>query len=151
MIGGIRMLKGIPPILPPDLLKAMAEMGHGNELTIGDANFPSHSCCGRVVRMDGHGVPEILTAVLQLFPLDTFVPHPAVLMQVVPGSNTPTPIWDTCKRIVGCHDSRGNACFEEIERFEFYDRVKARSFVAIQSGETALYANIILIKGVITP
>ena len=145
------MLKGIPAILPPELLKVLCEMGHGDEITIGDANFPGASLCGRVIRMDGHGVPEILEAILTLMPLDQYVEHPASLMQVVPGDPTKTPIWETYREIVSRHEERGAACFEEVERFAFYDRVRERSYAVIMSGETATYANVILKKGVIKP
>lgn len=143
------MLKGIPAILSPELLKVLCEMGHGDEITIGDANFPGASLCSRVIRMDGHGVPEILDAILTLMPLDQYVDHPAGLMQVVPGDTTETPIWETYKQILTKHEERGAGCLEEIERFAFYDRVKEKSYAVIMSGEKATYANIILKKGVI--
>ena len=148
--GGDFMLKGIPAIIPPELLKLLAEMGHGDELTIGDGNFPGHSCCKTVVRMDGHSVPEILDAVLKLMPLDPYVPHPVSLMEVMPGDTVETPIWDTYREIVKKYDERDEP-FEYVERFAFYDRVKEKSSFVIMSGETALYANIILKKGVIVP
>ena len=94
------MLKGIPPIISPELLKALAQMGHGDELVIADGNFPCHSVGKNsiVIRADGHGVPEILDAVLQLIPLDTYTEKPVALMEVVPGDNCPTPpIWDEYK------------------------------------------------------
>lgn len=144
------MLKGIPAIIPPELLKLLDEMGHGDELTIGDGNFPGHSCCKTVIRMDGHSVPEILEAVLKLIPLDPYVEHPVSLMEVVPGDTVETPIWDTYRDIVKKYDDREDP-FEHIERFAFYDRVKEKSSFVIMSSETALYANIILKKGVITP
>ena len=143
------MLKGVPRILPPELLKILSEMGHGDEITIGDANFPGASLCDQVIRMDGHGVPEILDAILQLIPLDQYVDRPAALMQVVPGDPVETPIWDTYKAILAKHEARGAECVEEVERFAFYDRVKEKSYAVIMSGETATYANIILKKGVI--
>ncbi len=143
------MLKGIPPILSPELLKILCEMGHGDELVIGDGNFPGNSCCKTVIRMDGHGVPEILDAILQVLPLDIYVDHPVSLMQVVPGDTVKTPIWDTYKKIVARYDERGDDCFEEIERFAFYDRVKEKCYACITTSETALYANIILKKGVV--
>ena len=143
------MLKGIPPILSPELLKILAEMGHGDELTIGDGNYPGHSLSDRVIRLDGHGVPEILAAILQVMPLDQYVEHPVALMQVMPGDTAETPIWDTYKEIVARHDERGAGAFEEVERFAFYDRTKEKSYVVIMSGETAIYANIILKKGVV--
>lgn len=143
------MLKGIPAIIPPELLKILAEMGHGDEIVIGDANFPGHSCCKTVIRMDGHGVPEILDAILTLFPLDSYTERPVSLMQVMPGDPTKTPIWDTYKSIVAKYDPRGGDAFEEVERFAFYGRVKAQAYAVIMSGEKAPYANIILKKGVI--
>ena len=143
------MLKGVPAIIPPELLKILSEMGHGDEITIGDANFPGASLSNNVVRMDGHGVPEILDAILELIPLDQYVEQPAALMQVVPGDTTQTPIWETYKQILSKHETRGAACLEEVERFAFYDRVKEKSYAVIMSGEKATYANIILKKGVI--
>lgn len=143
------MLKGVPTIIPPELLKILSEMGHSDEITIGDGNFPGCSLCDRVIRMDGHGVPEILDAILTLMPLDQYVEHPAALMQVMPGDPTKTPIWDTYKEILAKHEERGAACLEEVERFAFYDRVKEKSYAVIMTGEKATYANIILKKGVI--
>ena len=143
------MLKGIPSIISPELLKILCEMGHTDELTIGDGNFPGHTYGKKVIRMDGHGVPEILDAILQLFPLDTYVDHPVTLMGVVPGDGVKTPIWDKYKEIVAKHDERGAACFEEIDKWDFYDRTKNHSSVVIMTGESELYANIILKKGVV--
>ncbi|MDW2800721.1 RbsD/FucU domain-containing protein [Clostridium boliviensis] len=144
------MLKGIPSMISPELLKVLCEMGHTDELTIGDGNFPGHTYGKKVIRMDGHGVPEILDAILQLFPLDTYVEHPVTLMGVVKGDEVKTPIWDKYKEIVAKHDERGAACFEEIDKWEFYDRTKNHSSVVIMTGERELYANIILKKGVVT-
>ena len=143
------MLIGIPKIISPELLKILDEMGHGDELTIGDGNFPGHTNAKIEIRMDGHGVPEILEAILKIMPLDTYVEHPVMLMAKVPGDTVETPIWDTYKEIVTKHDKRGEACFEEIERSAFYDRTREKSSVVIMSGETALYANVILKKGVV--
>lgn len=143
------MLKGIPPILSPELLKVLCEMGHTDELTIGDGNFPGHTYGKKVIRLDGHGVPEVLDAILQVFPLDTYVEKPVTLMSVVKGDTAKTPIWDTYKEIVSNHDDRGVSCFEEIDKWEFYDRTKNKSSVVIMTGETAIYANIILKKGVV--
>jgi len=143
------MLKGIPEILSPELLKALCEMGHSDELTIGDGNFPGHTMCDNVIRLDGHGVPEILDAILQVFPLDAYVEHPCMLMEVMKGDNAKTPIWDKYKNIVAKHDERGAKCFTEIDRFDFYDRTKEKSSLVIMTGEKAIYANIILKKGVV--
>ena len=143
------MLKGIPAILSPELLKILSEMGHTDELTIGDGNFPGHTYGKKVIRLDGHGVPEVLDAILQVFPLDTYVDKPVTLMGVVKGDTVKTPIWDTYKEIVAKHDERGSNCFEEIDKWDFYERTRDKSTVVIMTSETALYANIILKKGVV--
>lgn len=143
------MLKGIPAILSPELLKILSEMGHTDELTIGDGNFPGHTYGKKVIRLDGHGVPEVLDAILQVFPLDTYVDKPVTLMGVVKGDTVKTPIWDTYKEIVAKHDERGANCFEEIDKWDFYERTRDKSTVVIMTSETALYANIILKKGVV--
>ena len=145
------MLKGIPPILTPELLKVLCEMGHTDELTIGDGNFPGHTYARKVIRLDGDGVPAILDAILRFFPLDASVEKPVTLMAVAPGEQVETPIWDTYREIVGRYDPRGASCFTEIEKNEFYHRALERSSVVIMSGETALYANIMLRKGVVLP
>lgn len=144
------MLKGIPEILSPDLLKVLAEMGHGDKIVISDGNFPSASMGknGVVIRCDGHGVPELLDAVLQLFPLDTFVDKPVTLMKVVPGQEVATPIWDTYREIIAKYDSRGQDAIQFVERFDFYDEAK-KAYAIIATGERALYACMILQKGVI--
>ena len=143
------MLKGIPKILSPELLKVLCEMGHGDEITIGDGNFPGHPTAKVEIRMDGHGVPEILDAILQVMPLDVYVDTPVMLMEKVPGDTVETPIWDTYKEIVAKYDPRGEKCFGSIERGAFYDRTREKSCAVIMSGESALYANIILKKGVV--
>lgn len=143
------MLKGIPSIIPPELLKTLDEMGHTDELTIGDGNFPGHTYGKKVIRLDGHSVPEILDAILKIFPLDAYVDHPVTLMSVVKGDPVKTPIWDVYKKIVAKYDKRGDDCFEDIDKWEFYKKTQEHSSVVIMSGETALYGNIILRKGVV--
>ena len=143
------MLKGIPKILSPELVKILLEMGHSDEIVLGDGNFPAASHARRLVRCDGHGVPELLDAILMLFPLDAYVDYPATLMEVVAGDSTPTPaIWEEYKGIVTRHEPKNNN-FEHIERFSFYERSKA-AYAIVATGESAIYANIILKKGVIT-
>lgn len=145
------MLKGIPSILSPELLKVLSEMGHSDRLVIADGNFPAESM-GRdamVIRMDGHGVPEILDAILRIFPLDTYVEHPVNLMEVMPGDPVETPIWDTYKEIVSRYDARQEEAVGQIERFAFYEETK-KVYAIIATGETSLYANIMLQKGVVT-
>lgn len=144
------MLKGIPQILSPELLKVLCEMGHSDRLVISDGNFPAESM-GKdaiVIRCDGHGVPEILDAILQVFPLDTYVEKPANLMQVMDGDDVETPIWDTYKEIIAKHDERGGDAVGNIERFAFYDETKT-AYAIIATSEKALYANIMLQKGVV--
>lgn len=139
------MLKGISSILSPELLKILMEMGHGDEIVIGDGNFPAASMGRRVVRLDGHGVPEILDAVMALFPLDQFVEKPVALM-AVPGAEPEPAIWEKYRAVIGAHEKL--PAFEFVERFAFYDRAK-ESYAIIATGESAIYANVILKKGVI--
>ena len=142
------MLKGIPPILPPELLKILMEMGHGDELVIGDGNFPAAALANRLVRCDGHGVPEVLEAILSLFPLDSFVEAPLALMEVVAGSEAGTPpIWARYAELAEKHEPQYNG-IEYVERFAFYERAKS-AYAIVATSERALYANIILKKGVI--
>jgi L-fucose mutarotase len=142
------MLKGIPSIISPELLKVLMEMGHGDEICLGDGNFPNSSLNKQVIRCDGHGVPELLDAILSLIPLDTYDSKPVSLMAVNPTDGIQTPIWDTYMDLIRKHDGRGEEIVQHIERFAFYER--ARGCMAIvATGEKALYANIILKKGVI--
>lgn len=144
------MLKGIPKILSPELLKVLCEMGHSDRLVIADGNFPSESMGKnvKVIRCDGHGVPELLEAILTVFPLDTYVETPVSLMQVMPGDNVETPIWDEYKEIVSRFDERGQKAIGQTERFAFYEEAKT-AYAIIATGESALYANIMLQKGVV--
>ena len=141
------MLKKISPLLSPELLKTLAEMGHGDELVLADGNFPSASIAQRLIRADGHGVPALLIAIIQLLPLDTFVERPIALMAVVPGHNYQPTIWDEYRRII-IASGEPFSDFEYIERFAFYERAK-NAYAVIATSETALYANIILKKGVV--
>ena len=141
------MLKRIPAILSPELLKVLMEMGHGDELCLADGNFPAAAWAKRLVRLDGHGVPVLLEAVLRYLPLDTFVDHPVAVMQTADGRRPP--VWDEYEAAIGKHESAafGNG-FEVVERFAFYERAK-QCYAIVATGETALYANVILKKGVI--
>lgn len=144
------MLKGISPIISPELLKALAEMGHGDELVIADGNFPCHSVGknAAVIRADGHGVPEILDAVLKLIPLDTYTEKPVALMEVVPGDTCGTPeIWQTYEEILNKYEPEHHA-IDYTERFAFYERAE-KAYLIIATGEKAIYANILLKKGVV--
>ncbi len=144
------MLKGIPAVLSPELLKVLCEMGHSDRIVIADGNFPAESMGknAKVIRLDGHGTCEILDAVLSLFPLDTYVDRPVSLMEVMPGDNVETPIWSDYRAIVENNDPRGKDAIGTIERFAFYEEAK-KAYAIIATGEKALYANIMLQKGVV--
>lgn len=142
------MLKGIPSVLPPELLKILMEMGHGDTIVIGDGNFPHASMGQRLVRCDGNGVPELLDAILKLMPLDSYSEYQAGLMKVVPGDPCKPVVWEKYKEIIAKYEPENNRNIEMIERFDFYDRAK-QAYAVVSSSETALYANIILKKGVV--
>ena len=142
------MLKNIPSILSPELLKILMEMGHSDEIVIGDGNFPAASNAKRLIRCDGHGVPEMLDAVMQLLPLDTYVEKPVGLMEVVKGDTCPTPpIWEEYEKILNKYEPEHHD-IEYIERFAFYERA-TKAYLIIATGEKAIYANILLKKGVV--
>jgi L-fucose mutarotase len=141
------MLKNIPSILSPDLLKILMEMGHGDEIVIADGNFPSASVAQRLIRLDGHAIPEILEAMLRLFPLDSYVERPVGLMAVTPGDPYKPVIWEEYKKVIQGSKEPFKE-FESIERFAFYERAK-KAYAVIATGESALYANMILKKGVV--
>jgi len=141
------MLIGISKLISPELLKVLMEMGHSDEIVLADGNFPAASHAQRLIRADGHGIPELLDGILRLFPLDQYVAKPAALMQVTPGDPVETPIWATYGDIVARHAGL-DAPFEEMERFAFYERAK-KAYAIVATGEAALYANLILKKGVI--
>jgi L-fucose mutarotase len=143
------MLKNIPSILSPDLLKILMEMGHGDEIVLADGNFPAASVARRLVRCDGHGVPEVLEAVLRFFPLDQYVEQPVSLMAVVPGDKTKPTIWKKYRAII-IESGEKFTDFDFIERFDFYERAE-RAYAVVATSESALYANVILKKGVIKP
>lgn len=141
------MLRNIDPILSPDLLFALRAMGHGDEIVIADANFPGTSTGPTCIRADGSTASEILHAVLSVMPLDTFVPDPALTMQVVGDPDTiPKAVADFQQIIDTTADKP--AMIQGLERFAFYDRA-ATAFAIVQTGERRLYGNIILKKGVI--
>lgn len=141
------MLKNIPDILSPDLFKILDEMGHGDEIVIADGNFPSASIAQKLIRLDGHGVPKILAAILKFFPLDTFVELPVALMDINSDEKVKPAIWDEYKTIIKSSKEPFKE-FEFVERFAFYERAK-KAFAVIATSESALYANIILKKGVV--
>ena len=142
------MLKGIPEIISPDLLKILDEMGHGDDLVIGDSNYPAASNAQRLVRADGHGVPEILDAILSLFPLDTFVAEPVTLMRVVPGDPTVPEVQDRIRAVVRKYDPRGDAAIGMVSRFEFYEKAK-QAYAIVATTEHGAYGCMIIKEGVI--
>jgi L-fucose mutarotase len=142
------MLKGIPPIIGPDLLKVLCEMGHGDTIVIADGNFPAASIAkdSILVRMDGHGVPEILESILKLFPLDQYEDKPVTLMERCEGDNADISIWDKYKKAVDEADPRGSKVIGTLERFAFYEESK-KAYAIIATSERSQYANVILQKG----
>ncbi|KAF3708282.1 Fucose mutarotase [Channa argus] len=146
------VLKGVPSVLSPELLYVLAKMGHGDELVLADANFPSSSICAcgpKEIRADGLGIPKLLDAILKLLPLDTYVPSPAAVMDLVDSDKQrglTVPVWDTYTQLL---DHVGTQTpLEKVERFAFYERAK-KAYAVVATGETALYGNLILKKGVI--
>ena len=141
------MLKGIPAVISPDLLKTLMEMGHGDELVIADGNFPAARIARRLIRADGLGGAAMLAAILQLLPLDQYVPAPAALMAVVPGDTVRPVIWDEYRAIIA-RSEPNFIDFEFVERQAFYERAQA-AYAVVATGEAAQYANVILKKGVL--
>ena len=141
------MLKGISPLISPDLIKVLMEMGHGDELVIADGNFPSASIAQRLVRADRLGCVPLLDAILRIFPLDQYVEKPIALMAVVPGDLYKPVIWDDFRKVVQQYES-GFTDFDYVESIAFYVRAE-EAYGILATSEMALYANIILKKGVI--
>ncbi|MFC5281646.1 RbsD/FucU family protein [Arcanobacterium canis] len=141
------MLKNISPFLCPELLKALAEMGHGDEITLADAHYPRFGSADVVIRADGVEIPQLLEGILQLIPLDQYNTWQYALMSTVGDDPEPT-IWETYERIVSRTEPQAQAHF--FERFDFYEAAR-RSHVTVLTGETAQYGNIILKKGVVLP
>lgn len=142
------MLKGISPILSPQLLKVLCEMGHSDTIVIADGNFPAETM-GKdaiVIRMDGHGVPEILEAILEVFPLDQYIEKPVSLMERVPGDEADVSIWKTYEAMISKVEERGISVIDKLERFAFYEASK-KAYAVIATSETSQYANVILQKG----
>lgn len=141
------MLRNIPPILSPDLLTSLRAMGHGDDIVIADANFPATALGQRCHRLDGISATDALTAILTVLPLDTFVPDPAITMQVVNDPDAMPEVVATFQTII-TQTADQPVQIAAIDRFAFYARAQA-AFAIVQTGETRLYGNIILKKGVI--
>lgn len=139
------MLKGISPHLSPDLLKTLAEMGHGDEIILADAHFPGHTFCKRVLRADGVLISTLLDAILPVFELDSYAP-PLVMMRVVAGDSLDPQVEIDYMKAIRRHAPDAPA-FERIDRFAFYDRAK-NVYAVLMTGEARKYGNILLKKGV---
>uniref|UniRef100_A0A3Q3JRR6 Fucose mutarotase n=1 Tax=Monopterus albus TaxID=43700 RepID=A0A3Q3JRR6_MONAL len=140
------VLKGVPAVLSPELLYALAKMGHGDELVLADANFPASSICAcgpKEIRADGLGIPQLLEAILKLLPLDTYVPSPAAVMDLVDSDKQrclAVPVWDTYTQLLGQAGSQ--TPLEKVERFSFYERAKnAYAVVPLKHG--AVYPSLL--------
>jgi L-fucose mutarotase len=143
------MLKNIDPILSPELLAALRSMGHGDEIAIVDANYPSASSGRPLIRLDGVTTTRAMDAVLSVLPLDAFVPCSAFRMQVVDDPSAEMPIFAEFRELLARHEPK-LAKLDAIERFAFYERVR-QCFAVIVTGERRLYGNILLKKGIIRP
>ena len=140
------MLKGISPLISPDLLSVLSRMGHGDEIVLADAHFPGETFNSMVLRADGQKIADLLAAILPLFELDAYVAHPLVMMAAVPG-DTLDPLVEE-GYLSSIHQTNPSvAPIERIDRFAFYERAKS-AFAVVMTGETAKYGNIILKKGV---
>jgi len=139
------MLKGIAPCISPELLKVMAEMGHGDELILADAHFPGHTVNQRTIRADGVGIATLLDGILPLFELDSYA-DPLVMMAAVQGDQLDPAVETGYMVSVQRHVPAARPPVR-IDRFAFYDRAKA-AFAVVMTGETAKYGNILLKKGV---
>jgi len=144
-------LKGIPAIISPELLFVLSSAGHGDEIVLADAHFPTSSVCRhgpKEIRADGHKIPELLEAILKLFPLDTYVQVPVAIMDMVDSdkaSGLQIPVWDEYHTIVDKAEEK-HIVFEKMERFAFYERAK-KAFALVHTGELSKYGNIIIKKG----
>lgn len=140
------MLKGISPLISPELLGVLARMGHGDEIVLADAHFPGETFNSNVIRADGLKIADLLAAILPLFELDAYVAHPLAMMAAVPGDQLDPEVEK--RYLESVHKTNPKvAPIERVERFAFYERAKS-AFVVVMTGETAKYGNIILKKGV---
>jgi len=145
---GATMLRNIPANLSPDLVKILLEMGHGDEILLADANFPGHHLHPTTVRADGLGIPDLLTSILTLMPLDRYSSYQVALMETV-GDDPRPPVWDVYEQIWNeAEKEAGPVSVKTIERMAFYDYTPS-VYAVVLTGETALYGNLILKKGVL--
>jgi L-fucose mutarotase len=139
------MLKGIAPCISPDLLKTLAEMGHGDEIVLADAHFPGHTFNPKVLRADGLAITTLLDGILPILELDSYAP-PLAMMAAVPGDKLDPKVEASYLKVIRRHVP-GAKVPERVERFAFYERAR-QAFAVVMTGETAKYGNIILKKGV---
>ncbi len=142
------MLIGIDPLLGPDLLAHLRSMGHGDDLVIADANFPSASVAKRLVRAEGTSAPQMLAAVLSVLPLDTFTDAAVCVMEVVDSAGGFAPITDEFRGIVAARAGQRFSNIVGLERFTFYERAR-QAYAVVATGERRIYGNILLRKGII--
>jgi L-fucose mutarotase len=142
------MLKGIDPLLGPDLLRVLRAMGHGDEIAIVDANYPAEEHAQRLVRMDGHDAPRIMDAILSVMPVDQFVPEAVFRPAALGDAARQEPIFDEFASVLKKYEPKQRIM--PLVGDQFYNRVKA-AFAVVASGERRLYGNIIIKKGVIHP
>jgi len=140
------MLRGISPLISPDLLAVLARMGHGDEIVLADAHFPGESIHSRVIRADGLRIADLLGAIMPLFTPDQYVAHPLAMMAAVPGDILDPKVEESYIVVVRA-TWPDIAPVERVERFAFYDRARS-AYAVVMTGETAKYGNIILKKGV---
>ncbi len=140
------MLKGISPLISPELLKTLASMGHGDEIVLADAHFPAESMNNKVIRADGLKIADLLAAILPLFELDSYVDHPLIMMAAVEGDKLDPSVEERYIKSINISYPKISK-IDRIGRFEFYERTKS-AFAVVISGETAKYGNILLKKGV---
>jgi L-fucose mutarotase len=140
------MLKGISPLLSPELLATLCEMGHGDEIVLADAHFPAASVAERLIRADGLRIADLLGGILPLFELDAYVAAPVAMMAVGPGDTVDPSVEERYRSVLGRHAPKV-APPERIERHAFYERAR-KAFAVVATGDTAKYGNIILKKGV---
>jgi L-fucose mutarotase len=143
------MLKGIDPLLSPDLLMTLRAMGHGDEIAVVDGNFPADAIAQRLIRLDGLSATAVADAILSVMPLDDFVPEAAWRMEVVGDPQGEQPIFDEFRAIIAAREG-AQFTLAPLERFAFYERAKA-AYAIVATGEERLYGNIVLKKGVIRP
>lgn len=143
------MLKSLSRLHTPDLLHVLASMGHGDEIALVDAHFPAVTLARRLVRLDAADLPEVLDACLQLMPLDTFVPDPALRMEMVGNKDKIPDVQRLCQEIIDRHEPKP-VKLVGVERHAFYDRAR-QAFAVVATGEQRPYGCVMIKKGVCVP